>query len=321
MKILFVTNMYPSKDTPFEGIFIEEQIQYCHLKYNFEYRVFVIDRSGNKYLNYFTSIFKIYKLIQKDNFDLIHVHFGLSGTFLVLKPLIKIPVILTLHGSDILSFKKREGLMQKISRMAAFHADRIIILNTKMAAILKKYQHKLVKIPCGINTNIFEVERNNLKNKNYLIGFPSHRTREVKNYPLFKSLIDNLIKKGYDVDSVEFANFSREEMAENLSRLDCLLMTSHSEGSPQIIKEAMVCRVPIVTTKVGDVEFLLEGVRNCYVVDSFEVETLADKVVKILNLEPAERITNGREKIKQLKLDQETVSSNIYEVYESVLKS
>lgn len=311
--------MYPSKETPFDGVFIKEQIEYCRNKYDIDYELYVIDRSENKYLNYFKSIFKIKRKLAKGRFDLIHVHFGLAGMFLSIKPLIKPPVIVTLHGSDIISFKKRDGLMQKISKMAASKADKIIILNDVMAAILDKYQHKSVKIPCGINTEIFELKRNNLKNKRFLIGFPSDRKREVKNYPLFENIIKNLIQQGFEIETLEFSNFSREEMAYNLSRLDCLLMTSYSEGSPQIIKEAMVCQVPIVSTNVGDVGVLLKDVKLCTVVDSYDDTILADKIRDILKLSPEERITNGREKIKNLELEQETVCSNIYKVYESLV--
>ena len=319
MNILYITNMYPSKETPFDGVFIKEQVEFCHDKFDINYEVFVIDRSGNKYLNYFKSIFKINSIISKGNFDLVHVHFGLAGMFLLLKSFIKTPVVVTFHGSDIISFKKKDGLMQKVSKMAASKAERIIILNDKMAALLKKFQDKLVKIPCGINTEIFELERNNLNNKVFLIGFPSDRKREVKNYPLFKNVVSNLVEEGLDIEIIEFTNFSRKEMAYNLSRLDCLLMTSHSEGSPQIIKEAMVCQVPIVTTNVGDVAILLNGVENCAVVDSFDAHILAKKVYEISSLSPEERKTNGREKIRKLELDQETVCSNIYEVYESLV--
>ncbi len=310
--------MYPSSDTPFDGVFIKEQIQYCHDKYNIDYEVYVIDRSGNKYLNYFKSIFKVKEIISKGGFDIIHVHFGLSGMFLLLKPFIKAPVLLTLHGSDIQSFKKKDGLTQKVSRMAATNAERIIILNNTMATLLKKHQHKLVKIPCGINTEIFDLARNNLNNKSFLIGFPSDRKREVKNYPLFKVITDILKKRGYTIENVEFTNFTRKEMAWNLSKLDCLLMTSYSEGSPQIIKEAMVCGVPIVSTKVGDIEILLEDVNNCFVIDSYEPDLFVEKVAEILKLSPEERTTNGKAKIKQLEMDQESVCSSIYELYKSI---
>jgi len=319
MKILYVTNMYPSQDTPFDGVFIKEQIEYCHDNYNIDYELFVIDRSGNKYFNYVKSIFQIIKIIVKGDFNLIHVHFGLAGMFLFFKPLIKPPVIITLHGSDIIPYKKRKGLMHKISKMAAKKADRIIILNDKMASILKKYKFKAVKIPCGINTELFDLKRNNLNNKSFLIGFPSSRKREVKNYPLFKAITDILKQRGHSIEIVEFTNFTREELAENLSKLDCLLMTSYSEGSPQIIKEAMVCQVPIVSTKIGDIENLLKGVKNCYVIDSFEPEPFVETLTKTLNLTPAERTTNGKKRIKQLGLDQNSVCSNVYKTYQSVL--
>jgi glycosyltransferase involved in cell wall biosynthesis len=311
--------MYPSKETPFDGVFIKEQIQYCLENYKIDYDLYVIDRSGNKYLNYFKSIFKIKEIISKGNFDLVHVHFGLAGMFLLLKPFIKIPVVITLHGSDIISFKKRDGLMQKVSKMAAFNAERIIILNDKMASTLHKHKKKSVKIPCGINTEIFELDRNNLNNNSFLIGFPSDRKREVKNYPLFETVTNLITEKGYTIETLEFSNFTRKEMAFNLSKLDCLLMTSHSEGSPQIIKEAMVCGVPIVSTKVGDVEILLKGLKNCYVIDSFEPEAFVEKIIEIIDLSPVERTTNGKERIIELELDQQTVCSNIYGVYESLL--
>ncbi|PRX39837.1 glycosyltransferase family 4 protein [Salegentibacter salegens] len=319
MKILYVTNMYPTKETPFDGVFIKEQVQYCHDKYNVDYKIFLIKRSGNKYLNYVKSIFQIMKINSKGNFDLIHVHFGLSGMFLFFKPFIKVPVVLTLHGCDVQSFKKKDGLLQKIGKMAAANADRIIILNDKMANILKMHQAKSVKIPCGINFEIFDQERNNLDNKSFLIGFPSNRKREVKNYPLFKAITDALTNKGYNIEVIEFINFTRKEMASQLSKLDCLLMTSHSEGSPQIIKEAMLCEVPIVTTKVGDVEFLLNGVKNCFVIDSFKPEPFVEKIKEVFILPPAGRKTNGKEKIKNLELDQQSVCSNIYKVYKDLL--
>ena len=60
---------------------------------------------GNKgKWEYVRSVFSIYKKTKKNNYDIIHVHYGISGLFL-LNPLQKlsVPVILTLHGGDILS--------------------------------------------------------------------------------------------------------------------------------------------------------------------------------------------------------------------------
>lgn len=318
MKILYVTNMYPTEERLYDGIFVKEQIDYYQKIYKPEYQIFVIDRFKTK-LNYLKSIFSINRLIATESWDLIHVHFGLSGLFLLFNPFLKIPVIVTLHGSDIQSYK-RKGLLQRISKMVAGRATKIIVLNQNMVNLMKFDQSKLAKIPCGINIEMFDKERKNLHNDNFLIGFPSDKGRPVKNYAFFKKIIDALIKKGFKIEILEFKNFTREQVVENLSRLDCLLMTSLSEGSPQIIKEAMASQIPVITTNVGDVNILLEGVENCYVVNSFSVDDFTEKIIQIINLAPDKRKTNGREKIRQLGFDQHSVCKKIFNLYDTVLR-
>ena len=46
-----------------------------------------------------------------------------------------------------------------------------------------------------------------------------------------------------------------------------VLVTSLWEGSPNIVKEAMALNKPIVCTKVGDVEMLLDEVDGTYMVN------------------------------------------------------
>lgn len=319
MKILYITNMYPSEKRIYDGIFIKEQIEFCQEKYGFNYEVYEIERFKNKYKNYVKSIFEINRLIHKEKFDLIHIHFGLSGLFLLFNPFLKTPTILTLHGSDILSYK-RAGLIQKISKLVVSRTTCTIILNDKMLDILKKYKSKLIKIPCGIDIKTFDLERANGNNEKFVIGFPSSKERKVKNYPLCKKITDTLIEKGYSVKIVEFRDFTRNQVAENLCGLDCLLLTSHSEGSPQIIKEAMAAGVPIVASNVGDVAYLLEGVRNCSIVKTFDADDFIKKIIEIINLPKLERTTNGKEKIKSMKFDQDSVSANIYELYLQLTK-
>ena len=90
-------------------------------------------------------------------------------------------------------------------------------------------------------------------------------------------------------------------------------MTSNSEGSPQAVKEAMCCNLPCVSTPVGDVKILLEGVKDSYVSKKHEADELASLVVKSLKHEGL-GIT-GREKAIQLELDENSVANKIYQLY------
>ena len=93
-------------------------------------------------------------------------------------------------------------------------------------------------------------------------------------------------------------------------------MTSLSEGSPQAIKEAMCCNLPCVSTPVGDVSVLLDGVKDSYVSKEHSADELAELVVKSLN--GFGHGVLGREKIIKLRLDEEVVANDIYNVYKRI---
>ena len=58
-------------------------------------------------------------------------------------------------------------------------------------------------------------------------------------------------------------------------------MTSHSEGSPQIIKEAIACGQRIVTVDVGDVREQLDGLPGCRICNNEESQ-LVEAVKSVL---------------------------------------
>ena len=97
-------------------------------------------------------------------------------------------------------------------------------------------------------------------------------------------------------------------------------MTSFSEGSPNVIKEAMACNCPIVSTDVGDVREVFGETEGCYIScpDSFKV---AEEIKKALEFANTKRRTNGRQRIIDLGLDSESVAGRIVEVYKNVLNS
>lgn len=313
MKILIVTNMWPVKDYSYFGIFVKEQIEaLCSSNPNVSCEVYFINGRKNK-LAYLKSIIVVNYRLMVGKYDLVHVHFTLSGIFLLFNPLLKTPVITTLHGSDI---HFNNIFLDFITQFVLDRSKKIIYLNEIMRSQLIRFEDKLVRLPCGIDTTLF-CDRGVKKEMLFRIGFPSSKLRPEKNYFLFSNIISEFKEKhDVDIDIIEIHNKSRIEVAEVLNSIDLLLMTSLSEGSPQIIKEAMACNTPIICTNVGDVEIMLSGLLNCKVINSFNsidfIGPMEDILIKNRFFK-----TNGRQKIFELGLNKESVSQQLFNVYNS----
>ena len=80
-----------------------------------------------------------------------------------------------------------------------------------------------------------------------------------------------------DVTLLELDGYSREEVVLLMNAVDCGLLTSIREGSPQFTKELLSCGTPVVSTNVGDVAEQFEGVEGVYI-SNFDAKDVADKV-------------------------------------------
>ncbi|TYQ10707.1 UNVERIFIED_ORG: glycosyltransferase involved in cell wall biosynthesis [Gordonia westfalica J30] len=67
-------------------------------------------------------------------------------------------------------------------------------------------------------------------------------------------------------DDIEFAgSLSRTDVADQMRRSDCLLMTSHYEGSPRVLVEAGACGLPVVATFEADPDHVINSGVNGFV--------------------------------------------------------
>jgi glycosyltransferase involved in cell wall biosynthesis len=98
---------------------------------------------------------------------------------------------------------------------------------------------------------------------------------------------------------------------------DAVLMTSFSEGSPQVIKEALACGCPIVSVDVGDVKERIEGVDGCYVGQTREAKELAKLLTMALQYESK---TEGRERIEIDGLNNSHVADQLFGIYQRIIE-
>ena len=93
-------------------------------------------------------------------------------------------------------------------------------------------------------------------------------------------------------------------------------MTSHREGSPVVIKEAMACGTPIVSVDVGDVKDVLSGTEGCYI-STYDANDVAVIVRQALSFKGK---TDGPQRIMEKGLSNEIVAKRILKIYQAVME-
>jgi glycosyltransferase involved in cell wall biosynthesis len=316
MKILTITNMWPYAEKIYYGVFVKEQVDALSRYYpEINNKVWFLRGYVSK-LNYILSVFTINWHLLFHKYDIIHVHSALSGIFLLFLPSRK-NVIITLHGTEIL-----DPAQYRISKHVIKKVKHLICVSKEIERIVKKerLEATIYTVPCAVLDHFFTDNREK-KGTTVKIAFASAKWRDVKNYPLFKKIITQLkIVCPDDIQIIEFDNKTREKIHADLNEIDLLLMTSFHEGSPQIIKEAMCCNTPIVSSNVGTVKYMLDGVENCVVIDGYNPEDYNQAICKILQTRKATLPlrSSGRKRIYDLKYDEKTITSQIMQIYKNV---
>lgn len=306
MKVLIVCSANSGRVAPF----IEEQvIALKSLGIDTDY--FLIQQKGVK--GYLKERKNLLQKINNFHPDLIHAHYGLSGLLANLQR--KVPVVTTYHGSDINN--PRVFPFSKLNMILSVHN---IFVSEKMTHKSPKGDFKKKKslIPCGVDINLFiPVGKSDaLKllgldmNKHYVL-FSGSFNNAVKN-PVLAQNAATLVE---NAELIELKGYTREQVVLLMSAVDGVLMTSFTEGSPQFVKEAMACNIPIVSVPVGDVPEITGGIEGCFI-STYEPADVAKKLK--LALEFGKR-TEGRRRIVELGLDSETVAKKIIEVYYKVV--
>jgi len=269
---------------------------------------------GKGFSGYLKNIFRLRKYLKKNNFDIVHAHYSLSSFVASLASLgMGIPVITSLMGSD--SKVNTAGIFL-IKFFNRFFWDRLIVKSPSMKDDLKLIN--AIVVPNGVDFTVFKpVDRNYAKEiagfdmAKKTVSFIADPKRYSKNYDLAMKAFS--LVKYEDVELKVSYNISPAKMVYYINASDVVLLTSRWEGSPNIIKEALACNVPIVSTDVGDVNELLAGVKGCFIVTN-SPEDIAGKIEKALDYNDR---TNGRDRIKHLEIN--SVAKKIIDIYKNAL--
>jgi len=313
MKVLHITNNYPTKKHPIFGIFIKEQIESLS-ELGIENEIFFINGYEKGRIEYLKSIWLIRKKIRQKKFDIIHCHHALSAVMLFLSNYKKNNVVISFQNDPNIELGiKIFNWLRKKSAVQIFKNNNSYV-NNQTAFYL----------PNGVNTNFFRpIEKEEAckqlginHKKVYILFVSSNYIRKMKCYYRFKNVI-TILKEKYkyaNIEEIKLINTRRELIPYYINAADVHLLTSDHEGSPNSVKECMSCNTSVVSTNVGNVNELLNNVNGCFVSDTFDENELAKLVNKALKF----KSTNGREKIMKINLDIESVAKKLKEIYNGI---
>ena len=275
-------------------------------------RFYLITKSG--FIGYLLSIVPLITTIKNEKPNCIHSHYSLSAfvsTIALFFIKTKVKHVVSLMGSDAQS---RGWKKYFIKRFQKKHWSHTIVKSKSMALELKLNNYNV--IPNGVDLKKIKINDQMISNKSNTVLFAADPSRFSKNFPLAQKSVDIAKSTNQKIKFLTKFNVSHKEVIELLNSSSCLLLTSRWEGSPNIVKEAMACNLPVVSTNVGDVEWLLDGVEGCFVVDQNENE-IARAILNALKFSDLNAKTNGRNKIVDLQLDSSSISSKIIGLYKN----
>ncbi len=279
MRILVITNMYPSAAFPSRGVFVEEQVKGLRSA-GLEVEVVFIDRPREGPLAYYRLGHRIQTAVARFDPDAIHVMYGGVMADQIVRHHRLRPVVVTFHGSDLLG-ENLSGWVRKLashygvccSRRAARAADGVVVVARHLLKALDgaAATEKVRLIPCGIDLERFKPLdpqacrcRLGWRPGAFHVLFASSTGDPVKRPWLAEAALTHLGPGDRPPELHYMTAVPNAEVPVWLNASDALLLTSQHEGSPTVVKEALACGLPVVSVDVGDVAERLEAIDGCH---------------------------------------------------------
>lgn len=252
MRVLVVTNLYPTPERPEYGRFVRDQVEALRRRGDVDVELFSFPPGPRGYAAAAGALRRRYR---GRRFDVVHAHFGLTAWPALLARLG--PVVVTLHGNDL--FHPRSN---RITRAA-------LPFTALPAAVSREFsenvpgagtRRRVAVLPVGIDLGRFRPvprrearERLGLDPDGPYLLFPHDPARPLKR-------IDRAREAAGDVPLLNMGRVAPDEVPLWINAANAVLIPSQAEGFGLSAIEATACGVPVLATPVGIHPVVLHGI-------------------------------------------------------------
>jgi glycosyltransferase involved in cell wall biosynthesis len=288
MRVLMVTCEWPDANTPHFVPFIVRQVNFLR-RAGVEIDVFSF-RGARNPLNYLRAWRQARKRLRHGNYDLIHAQWGQSAPTVLPT---RLPLVVTFRGGEGEGIVGDDGsytfsgyVLRLVSAYVARRADELVVVSAHMRQYLPPRRTHV--IPSGLDFSRWplmskeEARRQlGLPQTKRLVLFAGNPDEARKRYNLAADVVSRL-PGDVAAEIVVAWRVPHERMALYMNACDALLFVSMYEGSPNVVKEALACNLPVVSVVVGDTPQRLGGIDGCAVCDGDDPDSLAAALTAVL---------------------------------------
>jgi glycosyltransferase involved in cell wall biosynthesis len=241
---------------------------------------------------YAAAVPRLRARMRRGDVDLVHAHYSYPGLLALAQR--QAPVVVTYHGDDVLGTIGPDGQTTGLSRRVVVPASRwlaqraaaTIVQSEEMARALHNPRTHIV--PCEVDFDVFHptaraaarAELGLHPDHHYLL-FAANPQVAVKNHPFARAVSERVREQFPDAALLTIHEATQARLALYMNACDVLLFPSYQEGSPNVVKQALACDLPIVATDVGDVRSVIGDAPECAVVD-LDLDVFAKQVEHVL---------------------------------------
>lgn len=319
-RVLHVTNMWPDELRPHYGSFIASQARSLPAAGVAVDLVYVRGFLGSR--AYLKALMELPRRSRRRPYDLVHIHYG--HTLAAGIGVTRRPLVVSFCGEDLLGAPRQNGITLKsrievsvFRRLAALATVTITKSREMEEALPARLRPRNHVLPNGVDLEMFAPRsrrearaRLGWGEEERVMLFLGNPDDPRKNIILARDAAEAICSEDPAARLHVAWEVAPEEVPVLMNAADCLLFPSKSEGSPNAIKEAMACALPIVASPVGDIAERLEGVDGCFVRERTP-EAFAGALRQALRVG---RAPAARAAVERLGLD--AVAGRLVEIYD-----